>query len=498
MKNGYFLSIDLGSSMCKAILYNLSFRKVISSHKEVITNHPNPTWSEQDPNEWWRLLIHTTREVISKINPEYILGIGVCGQSHGPVLVDERGKVLFPCIVWSDLRAIKHAEIIKQATGKIIHAYYTAPKLLWIKDKYPEIFNKMYKFLLPKDFLRMKLTGAMVTDITDATWTMMYDVKNQCWDNVLQSFIGISDDKFPKVYPSEMVVGKVNAKAAKKTGLKEGTPVIAGAADAHCMIIGLRNFFEPGKAVIYLGTAPGIFVCTKEYQKDWRIKPIRWALSGNEKTLLFGNFISVGGASLKWFIDQFGDKEIRVAKKSKVSPYKVLDDEANKVEPGSDGLLFLPHLIGERSPYNPYSKGVMFGLSLGHRREHIVRSLMEGVAYQLKMIVDEIESEINEIIVVGGGAKSRVWRQIIADMFERPVVLLEDEEISSLGLAFLTSIGLGIHKNIFEASEQLHLKLNDKIEPRRKFHERYKKMYEIYKDLEEVLSDLFKLQYEID
>jgi len=467
----YLLCIDLGSSVCKSVIYDLEFHEVSRAYRDIATTYPKPRWAEQDPEEWWKATVSVVRETIDKgrINPKDIAGVGVCGQSHGPVLLDKNGKVLFPCIVWPDLRAIKQSEFIKTHIGREVSAYYTAAKLLWIKEKYPKRFNKMYKFVLPKDYVRMRLTGRILTDVGDAMGTMMCDRDRGSWDYSLIDLIGISHDRLPEIYPSDKIVGSVTAEASHETGLKEDTLVIAGTGDARCTLLGLGDAIRPGRVVVYLGSAPSIFTSTRDGQ-------------------LVGGFMGPGGQSLKWF------KELLCSKHSELS-YRILDMEAEEVEPGSGGVFFFPHLMGERGPfYNPYAKGVIFGLSLGHKRGHIVRAMMEGVIFHLKLISSnriKRPEQISEIIAVGGGAKSSVWRQIIADMFDIPVCLPDREETGTLGLALLLSVSLGIYSNISESSKKVGLRIIERTTPRKTYHQKYEKMFSFYVKLENALSNFY-------
>jgi len=467
----YLLCIDLGGSVCKSVIYDLELHEASRAYQDVVTIYPKPRWAEQNPEEWWKATVNVVKEAVNKggINPKDIAGVAVCGQSHGPVLVDGNGNALFPCIVWPDLRAIKQSEILGSRIGRKISAYYTAPKLLWIKDNYPSIFSEMYTFVLPKDYIRMKLAGNILTDRGDAMATMMYDRERNTWDYPLIDLVGIPHDKLPAIVPPERIVGGITREASEKIGLKEGTPVIAGTGDAQCILLGIKNVIKPGKAVIYLGSAPAIFVS-----------------ANNGKS----RFMGPGGQSLKWF------KELLNSGRSELS-YKILDMEAQEVEPGSGRLLFFPHLMGERAPfYNPYARGVIFGLSLGHKRGHLFRAMMEGIAFQLKLILNNLNDlkgskEINEIIVIGGGAKSFVFRQIIADVFNIPVCLPDKEEWGTLGLAILLLASLGVCENIFGSSKKLDLKIIEKVNPRRRYSRRYEKMFNLYAKLEDTLSEFF-------
>lgn len=434
---------------------------------EIRTLYPRPMWAEQEAEGWWT----ASREAISGslrtsgIRPEDIAGVGVCGQGHGPVLLDPERRALMPCIIWPDLRAIKQAEFIGSAIGRRAAAYYTAAKMLWIKENLPEEFGKMFKFVLPKDYVRMKLTDTVLTDAGDAAGTMMYSRDEGSWDHALVDFIGIPRERLPDVHPSDEVVGEVTQRASAETGLRAATPVIAGTADYLCTRLALGDYLKPRKAVIYLGSAPSIFTTGKDGKS-------------------IGGFMGMGGASLKWYRERLHCSDA-------TSTYEALDEEAEGAGPGSGGLLFLPHLMGERSPtYNPHARGVLFGLNLSHSRRDIIRSMMEGVIFQLKMIFYSLNvtEELNEILVVGGGAKSSVWTQVIADVFNAEVCVPLVEEVGTLGLAVLLSSGLGIYGGISEAQRKVGLNIARRLSPRGAHNRKYEEIFELYRNLDGALT----------
>jgi len=467
----HLLCIDLGTSVCKSVIYDDAFNSKGRGYGEIRTLFPRPMWAEQEVEGWWTASRAAISESLSTsgIKPEDIAGVGVCGQGHGPVILDAERRALLPCIIWPDLRAIKQAEYIESNTGRHAAAYYTAAKMLWIRENLPEEFGKMYKFVLPKDYVRMKLIDTVLTDVGDATGTMMYSRDEGSWDYALVDFIGVPRERLPDVHPSDEVVGEVTPRASAETGLRAATPVIAGTADYLCTRLALGDYLKPWKAVIYLGSAPSIFTIGKDGKS-------------------MGGFMGMGGASLKWY------KE-RLYRLDTSSTYKALDKEAEEAEPGSGGLLFLPHLMGERSPaYNPYARGVMFGLNLSHNRSNIVRSMMEGVVFQLKMIFNSLHvtEKLNEILVVGGGAKSSVWTQVIADVFDAEVCVPLVEEVGTLGLAVILSSGLGIYDTISEAQKKVGVNIVRRLSPRGAYRRKYEDLFELYRNLDGVLARFYE------
>jgi xylulokinase len=357
-----------------------------------------------------------------------------------------------------------------------------------MKETHPSIIDEAYKILLPKDFIRAKLTDTFFTDVGDAGGTQMYDHNTGGWNYKIADFIGIPHHKLPDIYPPEKVVGSVTNRAAKETGLAPETPVITGVADARIDPIrrAMAGLIPEGCILIYIGTAPSISAYTTEGK------------------LISGSFLGPGGgASKKWFKEQFGFVETKISELVQTNSFELLDKEAEQVEPGSGGLLFLPHMMGERSPMagdrevpNPYARGVLFGLCLGHKRQHIIRAIMEGVAYQLRIGWDSIKErnpglELKSAMIYGGGAKSRLWRWIIANVFGFPVHLVSEEEVSALMCACSVAVGLGMYSDISEAVQNLRLTLIDVIKPHTSYVKKYTKLYELYRGVQNDLTKSF-------
>jgi len=479
MLDEYILSIDLGTSALKVVIYDLEFKTVAKAVKENRTYFPKPNWAEQDQTEWWADTRRLIKDVIekSKINPKNIIGLGICGQCHGLNLVDKFCNPLHRCLIWPDLRSIKQAEKIRKEVGLSIAPYYTAAKLLWMKENKPEVVEKAFKILLPKDFLRTKLTGDFCTDIWDAWASELFDLEALNWNKKLIDYLGIPLEKFPEIHQSTDVVGVVREEASVETGLTAGTPVIAGKGDGSPDLLGyILNPFEA--VLIYLGTAPAVLIPT--------------GINNSLFSFLSGFMGPGGGALLGWFKENLGICEELTASSLGTSAYSLLDQEASKIEVGSEGLLFLPHMMGERSPYNPEAKGVLYGLNLGHKKEHIYRAILEGIALHLYSIFNSIKDESteinpNKIIIFGGGSKSLVWKKIFADVFNLPVYSLSEEETATMNIAVLVAVGLKRYKDVNEAVKNIKITWGDIVEPSQESHERYKHIYAKYRELEEKL-----------
>lgn len=487
MGESYFLSIDFGTSSMKVILYDSLFNNVSSISYEMKTIHPKAIWAEQDQNLWYQNATTAIKGIIAKtgIASTNIKSMGMCGEMHGPTLVDKKGRPFMRCIIWPDLRATSQAEAINKFYGSNrVSAHYTAAKLLWIKENYPEILDKAYKFLVPTDFLRTRFTGDFCTDATNAGGTNLFNRQKMEWDWDLTDHIGLRHDLFPTIRETGEFSGQVTEDAARDSGLSEGTPVITGGGDAPVTNMLLSQLEARNCLLIYLGTAPITRIVTKE-----------------GKSMPMGTMSAGGGAGLKWFNEQFCLLETELSKKTNGSPYDLMNQEMSRIEPGSDGLVFIPHMMGERTPYNDYARGVYFGLSLGHTREHMMRALVEGITFQLRSyweVAKEKEGiEPDYIIVYGGGSKSRFWRQFIADVFGYAVYKLKFDDLSPLHLAVMSAVASGYYKNVQEAYRKVDLSLVERLEPSRNQKDKLDRAYNLFKNVDKALQGLYTPEHVI-
>jgi xylulokinase len=490
MKRRFLLTIDVGTSVSKVIVYDEDFHKIIEARDEIITKYPQPHFFEQEPTQWWRNVRRELREVTTKIDPKQIVGIGVCAQMHAPILVNKEGKPLYSCLSWPDLRT---TELTKEMNRNLsVHQpFYTgmAPKIMWIKRMHPKMIESTYKILLPKDFIRMKLSNTFCTDLNDAKGTGMFDAKTGVWMDDVVKYLGIDINKLPTPRKGEEVVGGVTREVAVKTGLIEDTPVIVGASDNLGRALD-RTAASANDLLVYLGTGAMI-----EYISERGAKP-----QGTYRSIM-----GVAGTVPQWFKNNFCKEDMLKAKELGVNTYHFLDTKAQQLEPGSGGLVFLPHIMGERAfegktrnepgNFNPYARGVLFGLCLGHSREHIFRAIREGSVYHLFLCWERIQSLnpgviAKRIVVSGGGAQSRFQRQIIADVFGLPVWVPKELETGSLAVSCLISVSANIHRDFTEAIEHIDNPLRDVVEPIDGNRDKYHKMYDLYKRLEEDLKEL--------
>lgn len=493
----YFLGIDLGTSAVKIILIEEKGNVIGSTSKEYPVYYPQPGWSEQNPEDWWNATKDGIRELIIKTGVKNgdIKGIGLSGQMHGLVLLDENNNVLMPAILWNDQRTQEECDYITQTLGKERLTKYTgnkaltgftAPKILWVKKHRTDIYKKIHRILLPKDYIRFKLTGEYATDVSDASGTLLFDVENRKWSKEMLDALEIPYNWMPKCYESTEVTGYVTKEAADLTGLKEGTIVVGGGGDQASGAVGTGTV-KSGIVSVALGTSGVVFASQDKYVVDEENR-LHSFCHANGKWHVMGVMLSAA-ACLKWWIDNiinFNGSSIT---------YEKLLEEAEKVTPGSGGLIFLPYLMGERTPHSdPYARGSFIGLNMTHKREHMTRAILEGVAFGLRdslEIIKELNIPVNEVRVSGGGAKSVLWRQILADIFGVRVDMVNATEGPAFGAAIMAAVGYGIFKDVEEACSTL-IKVTDSVYPIGENVSKYDEIYAIYKDLYYLLKNTFK------
>ncbi|SHE30564.1 xylulokinase [Thermoanaerobacter uzonensis DSM 18761] len=492
----YFLGIDLGTSAVKIILIEEKGNVIGSTSKEYPVYYPQPGWSEQNPEDWWNATKDGIRELIIKTGVKNydIKGIGLSGQMHGLVLLDENNNVLMPAILWNDQRTQEECDYITQTLGKERLTKYTgnkaltgftAPKILWVKKHRPEIYKKIKHILLPKDYIRFKLTGEYATDVSDASGTLLFDVENRRWSKEMLDALDIPYDWMPKCYESTGVTGYVTKEAADLTGLKEGTIVVGGGGDQASGAVGTGTV-KSGIVSVALGTSGVVFASQDKYVVDEENR-LHSFCHANGKWHVMGVMLSAA-ACLKWWVDKiinFNGSSIT---------YEKLLEEAEKVTPGSGGLIFLPYLMGERTPHSdPYARGCFIGLNMTHNRGHMTRAILEGVALGLRdslEIIKELNIPVNEVRVSGGGAKSVLWRQILADIFGVRVDMVNATEGPAFGAAIMAAVGYGIFKDVEEACSTL-IKVTDSVYPIGENVSKYDEIYQIYRGLYKALKDRF-------
>ncbi|MFQ6041976.1 MAG: xylulokinase, partial [Candidatus Poribacteria bacterium] len=460
-------------------------------------HYPQPTWVEAAPDDWWAIVVKLIKETLdaSGISAEQITGIGLCGLMHALVPVDRGGNAIDRAMLWMDQRCKPQAERmtrnfgekIRQLTGRLPSTTTSAPKLLWLKENRPDVIEGTYKFLLAKDYIRLKLTGEFATDVSDSGGTSLIDRERRDWSvELLEEIIGVSAEKMPVIRQSTDIGGYVTQQAAAETGLAQDTPVVVGSSDVLATLLG-SDIYAPHRVCLYMGTAAWMAMSA---ETDDRIHPfsedvrLRYRWLGATATL---------GACVKWYKEVLGQAEALQAEKSGIDPYVDIEREAAKAPPGAGGLIFIPHLMGERAvKHNPDAKGTLFGLTLGHQKRHVIRAIMEGNAYIIRHLFDaQNDSDgIKEILTVGGGAKSRLWRGIIANVAGKTVLAPRIFEAASLGAAILAGVGTGVLDSVQETANKW-VNITDRIEPDPTFMQKYEKSYRLYRDLDAALQEFY-------
>ncbi len=462
----YLLGTDIGTSGTKTVLFDECGRTVAEAVKEYPLYQPKNGWAEQDPDDWWSAVISTVSRVVSEsgVNPSDIAGVGMSGQMHGLVMLDRNGTVLRRSIIWCDQRTEKECRELERAVGKErlvkitanpAMTGFTASKILWVRNNEPEIYKRCVHFLLPKDYIRYKLTGEFATDVSDAGGMQLLDVAKRAWSLDVINALDIDKDFFAKVYESPEITGCVTDEAARLTGLRAGTPVVGGAGDNAAAAVGM-GVVRDGMGFTTIGTSGVVFAHTSEMHSDpaGRIHTLCAAVPGEWHVM---GVTQAAGLSLKWFKDQFYASEAEASKKSGRSIYAELDKIAEKVPAGANGLYYLPYLMGERTPHlDARARGAFVGLSAVHTRADMLRSVMEGVTHSLRDCLDifvDAGVKVDTMLACGGGASSGLWRQMLADMFECDVVSTETSGGAALGAAILAGVGAGVYKSVADGCD---------------------------------------------
>lgn len=500
----YLIGVDIGTSATKTVLFDENFNVICSSSQEYPLYQPQNGWAEQQPEDWADAVLNTLTDVVKKseVEADAIAGIGLSGQMHGLVMLDENGKVLRPSIIWCDQRTAKQCDEITERIGKerLIEITanpaltgFTASKILWVRENEPEIYAKCRHILLPKDYIRYILTGEFATEVSDASGMQLMDIKNRCWSNEVLEKLDIDKSLLAKMYESPDVTGTVTGEVAARTGLSKKTVVVGGAGDNAAAAVG-TGVVEDGKAFTTIGTSGVVFAHTDKPAIDPKGRVHTFCCAVPNCWHIMG-VTQAAGLSLKWFRDNFCTDFMEKAEKEGVDPYYLMDKAAEKVPVGSNRLIYLPYLMGERTPHlDPNSRGVFFGLSAIHTKEDMLRAVMEGVAYSLNNcndILNELGTTVDEMMACGGGGTSSLWRQMLADLYGCEVKTVESKEGPALGVAILASVGAGIYESVQSACKKA-IRIDKICAPIAENMESYKKFYAVYNSLYTHLKDDFK------
>jgi xylulokinase len=482
----YLLGIDVSTTGVKALLIDERGEVIGSANTEQPISTPFPLWSEQNPKDWWNGAISSVQQVLAEtgIQGSEVVGIGLTGQMHGLTLLDAQGTVLRPAILWNDQRTGAQCDAIRSAlgrprlieiTGNDALTGFTAPKILWVKEHEPEVFERARHILLPKDYVRYRLTGGFAMDKADGAGTILLDIKTRQWSGEMLNALGIPQDWLPETFEGPEITGHITPEAAQLTGLKAGTPVIAGGGDQAAQAVGV-GAVQPGIVALTLGTSGVVFATTDQpfIEPEGRLHAFCHSVPG--RWHLMGVMLAAAG-SLRWFKETFAP----------TSSYDSLTDLAKPIAQNSEGLLFLPYLTGERTPHpDPLARGAFVGLTVRHNLAHMTRSVLEGVAFGLRDSFELIKSagleSIQQVRVSGGGAKSMLWRQILADVFNAELVTVNTTEGAAYGAALLAGVGTGIWADVDQAARET-VRQTGCTSPIAASVETYERGYQVYRQL---------------
>ena len=502
MREPLVVGVDVGTGGCKTVAYNIGGEPVAAAYREYRVLHPRVGWAEQNPEDWWRAAAETLREVVSKVGPENIVSVGVTSQREAFAPLSREGELLANAIIWLDSRAVKQETWVKdrvgaarvlELTGLPIDQMFSAIKLLWFKEEMPSVFERISKVLFAKDYVAYKLTGAVCTDYSMASRTMLLDIRKLEWSQELCDELGIPTDILPPLKGSWEVVGEVTGEASAATGLRKGTPVVAGGGDRPCEALG-AGVIDEGEVNAGTGTGTCFEAPLSQPRPDPKgrvdacvhVVPGRWE---------YEMVVNATGESLRWFRDNLGYWEVEEARRRGVSPYDVMVEEASTVPPGSEGIVYFPYLWGVKAPFfNPRAKGAFIGVTHAHTRAHLIRAVLEGVAFHYRGALEllaELGVVVKHLSITGGEARSDVWNKIKAAVAGVPLHVPKVIDAASLGAAILAAVGARQHRDVRVAAESM-VRFERVIDPDPYLAKTYKKLYEryctVYRELEKVFD----------
>lgn len=500
MKAELLLGIDIGTSGCKIALFSPEGQIACEKTMSYPVYYPKPGYVEQDPEDWWNAVCQGTRELIeeNRIDPKEIAGVGVDGQGWAAIAVDKDGCVLTRNPIWMDTRSNEICAVLNKDAGQAnifelsgnpLKAQYSTGKVLWYKQHLPEVYSKTDKILQSNSFIVYKMTGEMTQDVSQGYAYHCFDMRNACWNSEMAKALGIELRLLPELTACHDVVGKVSEAASRLMGLLPGTPVVAGGLDAACGTLG-AGVIHQGETQEQGGQAGGMSICMENYHAHpdlilgCHVVPNRWLLQGGT---------TGGGGVVRWFDEQFGFEEHQKAAQLGGSPLKYLDILIKEIPAGSEGLVFLPYMAGERSPiWNENAKGVYFGLDFSKTKAHMARASLEGVAFALKHNIEVAESagaNVGTLRATGGSANSRVWTQIKADVTGKAIDIPGSGFETTLGAAILAGVGVGVYKDFDDAVSKT-IRVKQTYTPNEENQEVYEKGYQMYRSLYETLKPM--------
>jgi xylulokinase len=491
----YLLGIDVGTSATKTVLFDENCQAIASASEEYPLYQPQNGWAEQNPEDWYRATVHTIQSVLTKseVPAADVKGIGLSGQMHGLVMLDAANQVIRPAIIWCDQRTAKECEEITQKVGadRLMEITanpaltgFTASKILWVRNHEPGNYAKCRHILLPKDYVRFCLTGEYATEVSDASGMQLLDIPNRCWSDEILGKLEIDRALLGKVYESPEITGTLTEQSAKSLGLTTATVVAGGAGDNAAAAVGTGTVRD-GRAFTTIGTSGVVFAHSSKITIDPKGRVHTFCCAVPNCWHVMG-VTQAAGLSLSWYLDNFCQDYKEKAKLANVSFYDYINREAESVPMGSNKLLYLPYLMGERTPHlDPNCRGVFFGLSAIHKQADLLRAVMEGVSYSLKdcqSILQEMGLEVEQMMACGGGSKSKLWRQILADMFGCSVKTAVSQEGAVLGVAILAGVAAGIFTDVPTACDRFIVQ-DKACQPIESHQNYYAKGYALYQQL---------------
>ena len=485
-----YIGIDLGTSAVKLLLMDESgkIHKIVS--KEYPLSFPNPGWSEQKPEDWYAQSMAGLKELISECDKSQVAGISFGGQMHGLVILDENDNVIRPALLWNDGRTFEECDYLNNVIGKdklseytanISFTGFTAPKILWVKNKEPENFKKIAKIMLPKDYLAYKLSGVHCTDVSDASGMLLFDVKNRCWSKEMMEICDVREDQLAKVYESYEAVGTLKPEVAKELGLSENVKIVAGAGDNAAAAVGTGTVGD-GQCNISLGTSGTIFISSKEFGVD-KNNALHSFAHADGSYHLMGCMLSAASCN-KWWMEEIMKCDDFAGEQAQISKL------------GENHVYFLPYLMGERSPHNnPNARGTFIGMTMDTTRADMYQAVLEGVAFALRDSFEVAKSlgiKIERTKICGGGAKSPLWKKMIANILGIKVDVIESEEGPGYGGAMLAAVACGEFASVEEAAAKL-VKVIDTVEPDAELVAKYEERYQQFKEIYPACKPIFEI-----
>ncbi len=494
-RDNLVVAIDVGTSGTRTAVFNAETGTLLAqAHQEYGSFFPHPTWVEQKALDWWKTACNTSLQTLKILGKQTrnIVAVSVTNQRETIVPVDEKGEPLHNAIVWQDRRSIPQCTAIREKigdkalyleTGLTIDPYFSAPKILWLQEHHRKIFDATYKFLLVHDFIIHRLSNEFATDYSNASRTMLFSITQQKWSNKICNQLDIPKEKLPTTHPSTTPIGTITKAASKETGLPEDIPIIAGGGDQQCGAVGV-GVVQPGRVKATMGT--GTFILAHEDHPRFDEKrrllcschamPGKWIIEAS---------IFTSGIIYRWFRDQFSQEEKELAKVLHTDAYDLLNTQAANSPAGSRGILMLPYFVGAGAPHwNPAARGVLLGLALGHKRDDIIRSIMESTAFEVRRNLNVMRSQgitVKELRLTGGATRSSIWNQIQADINQLIVQRSLIEEATAVGAAILASVGCGIHKDVVVAANTM-VSMGEEYQPTASHKNLYDKLFTIQTD----------------